>query len=70
MRNGPPCPLRRSYYANMAHPWQHAPMIISSGHLGVHVDIGDNKPVMKLQRRERGQDWKNYRKRHVNTGLA
>ena len=35
-------------------------MIISSGHTGVHIDIGDNRPGMKLQRRERGQDWKNY----------
>lgn len=34
-------------------------MIISSGHTGVWIDIGDNKPGMKLQRRERGQDWKN-----------
>ena len=35
-------------------------MIVSSGHLGVWIDIGDNKPGMKLQRRERGQDWQNY----------
>ena len=35
-------------------------LIISSGHKGVWIDLGDNKPGMKLQRRERGQDWKNY----------
>ena len=35
-------------------------MIISSGHKGVYIDIGSNQPGMKLQRRERGQDWKNY----------
>jgi hypothetical protein len=35
-------------------------MIISSGHLGVHIDLGDNKPGRKPQRRERGQDWQNY----------
>ncbi len=35
-------------------------LIVSSGHTGVWIDIGDNKPGMKLQRRERGQEWKNY----------
>jgi hypothetical protein len=35
-------------------------IINSSGHLGVWIDLGDNKPGMKLQPRERGQDWKNY----------
>jgi len=35
-------------------------MIISSGHKGVWIGLGDNRPGMKLQRRERGQDWKNY----------
>jgi len=35
-------------------------MIVSSGHKGDWIDLGNNKPGMKLQRRERGQDWKNY----------
>jgi len=36
-------------------------MIVSSGHKGVWIDLGKDEPGMKLQRRERGQDWKNYR---------
>jgi hypothetical protein len=32
-------------------------MIVSSGHSGVWIDLGDNKPGMKLQRRERGQNY-------------
>jgi hypothetical protein len=35
-------------------------MIISSGHTGVWIDLGSNKPGRKPQRRERGQDWQNY----------
>jgi hypothetical protein len=26
--------------------WQHAPMIVSSEHLGVWIDLGNNKPGM------------------------
>lgn len=35
-------------------------MISAGTHTGVWIDLGNDKPGMKLQRRERGQDWKNY----------
>jgi hypothetical protein len=35
-------------------------MIVSSVHTGVYIDLGNNKPGMKLQRQERGQDWQIY----------
>jgi len=35
-------------------------MIVSSGHKGVWIDLGKDEPGMVLQRRERGQDWRNY----------
>ncbi len=35
-------------------------MISAGTDTGVYIDLGKDEPGMKLQRRERGQDWKNY----------
>ncbi len=37
-------------------------MVISSGHLGVQIDIGNDKPGMILQYRKRGERWRDYMK--------
>jgi len=34
--------------------------LTATGHLGVWIDLGNNAPGLKLQRRERGQDWENH----------
>ena len=43
-----------------AYLWQHAIMIVSSGHKGVWIDIGNNKPGLILQQRKRGDRWRDY----------
>jgi len=35
-------------------------MVISSGHLGVWIDIGNNQPGLTLQQRKRGDRWRDY----------
>ena len=35
-------------------------MIVAGTDTGAYIDLGKDKPGMKLKRRERGQDWKNY----------
>ena len=40
--------------------WQNIPMITAGTDTGVNIDLGKDEPGMVLQRRERGQDWRNY----------
>ena len=37
-------------------------MILAGTSPLLYIDLGNNKPGMTLQRRESGQEWKDYRK--------
>jgi len=40
--------------------WQHGTMILCAGDLGVYIDLGNDEPEMTLQRRVRGEKWRDY----------